>query len=222
VLLLLGVSICTFWHSVLSLSLICVCHLQISPLFPFAKIPISGSGSVYLSLTHTDIHTQDPTKYRRTQQQRQTLLLGVPISTFWHSFLSLSLCVYHWRFSPLYLFAKIPISCSCSVSLTYIGDCKVIAQITEESINNNLDSVCLLFSLIHRSYCATSVCLEVLTLSTKAGGWVSKMQLTAAGVGLKRLRAAAASTFVLRRSKIKLSERVIHLIRPELEVTRSS
>ena len=49
------------------------------------------------------------------------------------------------------------------------------------------------------------------------------MQLTAAGVGLKRLRAAAAaSTFVLRRSKIKLSERVIHLIRPELEVTRSS
>lgn len=126
VLLLLGVSICTFWHSVLSLSLICVCHWQISPLFPFAKIPISGSGSVYLSLTHTDIHTQDPTKYRRTQQQRQTLLLGVPISTFWHSFLSLSLCVYHWRFSPLYLFAKIPISCSFSVSLTYIGDCKVI------------------------------------------------------------------------------------------------
>ena len=51
-----------------------------------------------LSLSHTQIYTQDPTKYRGTQtqqhqQQQHTLLLGVPIFTFWHSFLSVPLRV---------------------------------------------------------------------------------------------------------------------------------
>ena len=76
--------------------------------------------SLFLSLKHTEIHTQKTTRYRtKNKQQQLLLLLGVSICTFWHSVLSLSLiCVCHWQISPLFPFAKIPISCSCSLALS--------------------------------------------------------------------------------------------------------